>query len=423
MMEFADERNKEPIGVWNCANSAPFTELVNSFTPTHHVNRLIPDRLRLKEGQHARIYDLEAFTSRAREQRNFLRSLSKFCSGWEFTYWDSRMGCISCDFGELLGEYAETCSTGTQVSYERVTKEISTSEQRTSGLLGVFGNLPSCTFMHGSVVSFATEDETQINVAGDDGISAEDPDNELELDICICAIGIYERSKTFDTRLPGCICLKRPIAQHGNLLVTRLAIIPPNLNTLLYHIYGIADPRYQYVDMDRNLGVVAKELMRFLRSVYRARHTLSDEEISDAQWYAWQVTKICEMPFGGGVPQCGSKVFWPCAYGRDESMLEDPLIRLLNRHYAGVCQTTKKDSVDSVWIGDHNYVGAEFIGNSDRHLSYLRKLGYLEAEVEMEVLRDEEGYERLLNDYLNPRIASVVYKYKCVREVPVHLIN
>lgn len=401
-----------------------WTELVNSYTPCHHISRLIPERVRLKTGQHARIYDLETFTSRMHEQRRFLNGLSAFCNGWEFVSFDVREGVIQRDLGEYLWDYTANCTSGCHLSYERVPgiDEGFHSEQSHSGMLGVFGNLMSCTFAHAAVMSFCVEDESQLNVAGNDGEIAEDIGNAVEINICICALGRYERSKTFTSLEPGCICLKRPLAQSGTILHTKLAIIPPSIITLAHSMFGYTDARYSYLEDDKpSLNVVAKELMRFLRSIFRAFHTLNPDDVTVALYLARGITKLCQADLGGSVPQCGDPYFWPAIPRDYDSFTVDPLIATLQCRYTGTARVSRREVIDKLDFEDYNVVGAEFRGNLTRHLGLLVKLGFLEYEVEMETLSHLDGYYRLVKEYTSPP-SDIVYHFIVTREIPSYFI-
>jgi len=164
-----------------------FTALVNSNESTHHVSRLLPARIRLKTGQHLLVYDLETFTSRMSEQISYMEKLAIFCLDTEILVMDSAYGLIRKNLGEMLGDYNEICNKHGDVSYERVTgTEEFMSHQSCAGMLGVYGNLMTCTHAHGLLMMQCVEDESQVNVAGDDGAIAEDDANKLSGCLYLC---------------------------------------------------------------------------------------------------------------------------------------------------------------------------------------------------------------------------------------------
>lgn len=407
----------------------PFTDLTNCYTPTHHIHRLLPTRLRLKYGQHLRIYDLETFSSRMHEQKAFIDKLADFSRGWPFSFVDARNGVVTVDLGEQLDDYNTICNKYPSVSFERVTNNTSfLSHQNTAGMLGVFGNLMTCTLAHGILMSFCVEDETQVNVAGDDGAIAEDDDNAHLIDICICAIGVYEPSKTFTTLEAGCICLKRPLSQLGTLLERKNMIIPPSIiNIARLTDSGFSDPRYSWHDEDESdrskMRILAKELTRFLRSGYYARNLLSDEEQGAIIRLCRKVTKLCQAPVEGCLPQCGGSFYWPLIPEIDEGLVTDPLWSLCAFHYTGWVRLPRTEFYELTFDKDsYRRVGHSFEYFMTNHLSYLYKLGLVTFDVEMKIYTDEEGFSELYRTFDHRRSGRLVYSFTIVDVIPEHLI-
>jgi hypothetical protein len=363
------------------------------------------------------------------EQKAFTDDLSIFCKGWPFTYMDSRHGIVTLDFGELLSEYNSICNKYPRVSFERVTKDTSyTSHQCTAGMLGVFGNLMTCTFAHGALMSFCVEDETQVNVAGDDGAIAEDDSNRAAIDICICALGVYEPTKTFTTLEDGCICLKRPLRQIGLLLERKNMIIPPSLiNIARLTEKNFSDPRYSWHDEDLTerdkMKMVARELTRFLRSGYYSRSALSGGEMTDIIRMCRKVTAICQAPYEGCLPQCGGSFYWPLIPDIDEGLFTDPLWSLCAHHYSGMVRLPRYETEDIPFKKDNlSRIGYSFEGFMTQHLSFLYKLGLIEFEVEMKVYYEEEGFNELYRTFDRQRAGRIVYNFTIIDVIPDHLI-
>lgn len=66
---------------------------------------------------------------------------------------------------------------------------------------------------------------------------------------------------------------------------------------------------------------------------------------------------------------------------------------------------------------DYQFVaGEQWRSPSDRHLTYMEKLGYLQKEVVDEVLFGLDAYNRFFDVYENRR--PIVYEYTCLVDVP-----
>jgi hypothetical protein len=402
-----------------------FTSLVNSHPVTNHISRLQPTRLLLREGSHLRVYDLATFTSNMHEQRAFQNRLAQFCYGTTVFLVDERIGLIQRDLGDILEEYNRECVCFPAVSYERVTgDERDMTDHGTASMLGIYGNLMSCTFAHGAVMAQLVEDEDQVNIAGDDGAVDENDENEEQVDLCICALGEYERSKTFRSDEAGCICLKRPLRQSGIRLEQGLLIVPPSLTLIGFHLWGIQDPRYTFeTSPSRNgaISIVGKDLMRFLRSVHRASWRLSDEVIESAlEGLEGLNTSLWRNRYHeGGLMNCGDPYFWPAYTTVDQIRVEDPLDTLIRNRLRNSVVVAIREYVPSPNFRNVD-PGDKFYSNSTKMLSLYERLGLV---VRSDCRQEFTGMKaRLaLKEVFNPSV-PVMYEYECVAPIPEHLM-
>jgi len=184
-----------------------FTSLVNFFVPTHHVYRLRPQRLVIdpdigRGNRHFIIYDLSNFTSNMAEQRYFVRELGNYLLGVEVMVMDEREGPICKDLGALLVEYEDVCVSEPALSYERYdSTRKDPVPHGVASLLGIFGNLMTCTLAHFLIMSAVVDDTYAINIAGDDGIVPEDEYDNLPTHNAISHVGEYAIEKCF--RVPS----------------------------------------------------------------------------------------------------------------------------------------------------------------------------------------------------------------------------
>lgn len=422
----------EVYGVSLCLQDF-FGDLVDILPVCNHKTRLRPARLRMKSGQFLRIYDLEAFTSRMHEQKNLIDELALFCRGEPFTYMDVREGIITRDMGEVIWEYNNTANRAVETSYERVGEEFSTHVGRHyyASLLGIFGNLMSCTFGHAIAVLWVVGDEDKVNVAGDDAAVVVDEHIESEvLNPVVAAIGIDEETKRFRSDEAGAICLKRPIYQYGTTVEQGFLVIPPKLMMIAETFNGYSDPRYppafEQKTTTQRYTMVGKELMRFLRSVYRAESILTFEE----KFGALELTRRISELFGvtsttGHFPPCGSEYFWPAFLSDNHEAFElsvqdyfmlDPLHRLVRNHYSGFAIVNHKEELQDVELDTVRSAGQQWFSNGSRHLKLLEQLGYIEREAQTRSVEGLYGRDVLIKEYESE--VPVVYQFTCIADVP-----
>nr|WOK58268.1 MAG: hypothetical protein [Armillaria mellea ambi-like virus 4] len=407
-----------------------FTELVDIFLPTNHQTRLQPDRLFLssqydKEDPHFRIYDLSNFTSNMAEQSGCVEGLTEFMMDVEVEVVDERFGVVATDMGQLLSDYHEFCVERPTVSTERYPGSPSDGRQydgiphMVASLLGIFGNLMSCTFAHYLIVSPVVQDEDEVNIAGDDGILPEDAANPEPVRRVIDIVGTCAMEKTFRSDEEAAIALKRPIWEDLPHLRTKFNIIPPSVVRCVQCLSNkFKDPRYpplyEPYTVKEGLDIVGKDLLRFLRSAYLRRY--SDEERLDEVVAGFErlAKKLLRKNVSPGTK--GTQGYtWPVrplAY----DFLEAPPLTVLSVNYAPRYLWTALLERRPVYR-DELYVGLEFESNSSKKLKMLESFGYLEKE---EVKVELEDYQVLsfLGMLASPVVVPVVYTYSVVRDVP-----
>jgi hypothetical protein len=266
-----------------------FTDLANAFTPTNHIDRLRPERLVGstidRSDPRFYIYDLSNFTSNMSEQRGFCYALAEFFSEVLVEILDERVGFTTANLGELLYDYTVTCVDGPELSYERWDPELGhdhTVEHGIASLLGIFGNLMTCTVAHFFIMSPITQSWQEINIAGDDGIVAEDGLDNLLTQTAISIVGAHSVKKCFHGFDVCAICLKRPFIQTFPTCYLLNLVIPPTLITILTYCLGEnVDTRYTFIGVEdlsreKRIGTIGKDLLRFLTSAFNAQVPVED---------------------------------------------------------------------------------------------------------------------------------------------------
>jgi hypothetical protein len=364
-----------------------FTDLANVFTPTNHDYRLRPERLRGLYGQTGDffIYDLSNFTSNMNEQKYFVEHLSEFFKGVEVDVLDEEKGFVTHDLGDLLSAYCDTCVFGPLLSLEREPNHRNDHTLYPHGiasLLGIFGNLMTCTVAHYLIISPTTEGTESQNIAGDDGAKDEDAANNFESRTAISLVGCYAPDKCFKGSDPCAICLKRPLLQLYPSVTLMDNIVPPSLVTTVAYLLGQnPDSRYSFMGLEsmtlhRRVSVIGKDLYRFLTSCFQKQY---HDTMAIAQVYHGFTQLVKKFLLKDLKPSL-TPYFWPL----------DPLLYEFGRDHPGLVLLCMKSEVLFQEIpvqrvqpcieeelrnpGDAHWC------NSDGRLKLLETLGYVTKE-------------------------------------------
>jgi hypothetical protein len=414
-----------------------FTTLVNSFPSFNHNTRLRPSRLVVPstgqiddEDVHWRIYDLSSFTSNCCAQRRFVEELAYFCKGVDVICVDEREGPQLTDLGDLLYTYYTNCVLEPQVSLERFDPELRefSFEHEVASMLGIFGNLMTCTFAHGVIVGMSTPDvegNEQYNCAGDDGLVPERLSTGYSIDAGIRLVGSYEPEKSFRGDDPEPVCLKRPFIEEFPSPSLRLNIIPPTLATVCHALdVGYRDPRYSFFDVDHlswidRVDIVSKDLLRFLRSAYRCGYRDSARLSHIFRGFAKMVKRYTGWIPTPGLRIPGSRPFWPVDPEGYEFCDISPIHVLLLYYAPPLIRIRKVETVADVSL-QYEESGSEFEGNQTKRLRLLEMLGYVEKEEVLEDVTDITRallLERILLD-LPDTYEPTVYTFRILKDIP-----
>jgi len=398
--------------------------LCDFLPPTERFSRVNPHRIILSSPHsHAYIYDLTSFTSNMHEQRHFLSSLSSYCRGHTVRILDAVEGVIEKDLGELLNEYNEM-NTEPQYSSTKLLGKDLVLSHHIAGFLGVFGNLASCTFLHGAVVSQLVASFSQLGVAGDDGCI--ESSDDYTTFFVIRLLGLMEDSKVYSTDESGNqVYLKRPIRQVGSRLFSDSFA----LYSMIEHLFEEDDkrffpfPRSKY---DRK-GSLASSIVAYLFSLTRILLDLDQKE--RILRFLTGVYEHANFPVWGNVPQIhidhhsyigklpGGIVPTICL----ESIGVDPMEFTIKSLYSGVAVLPDR-TMDKIPIDyDELFLGSSFVSTGSPILSYYKKLGFVELDQEEVVITGEDGLRALLK-YYSPSKDYPVYNVHVISEIPDHLL-
>jgi hypothetical protein len=152
---------------------AIFNVLVDSLPVTHRFERFFTTSMHIDPDEVLMIYDYESFTSLLDEIRNFTAALADFLRGYEVEIIDTFQGIVITDLGDMMDQFNQACNQSPEFdSSGAIWDKTSRGEDpvlinHTCGMLGVPGNISSCTLLHGIHLIHVVRSLT-CKVVGDD---------------------------------------------------------------------------------------------------------------------------------------------------------------------------------------------------------------------------------------------------------------
>lgn len=264
-----------------------FNTLVDSLPVTHRFERFFLNQ-ELADAELLFIYDYESFTSRLHEVVNFVEALAVLGTGVQVTIVDTYGGPTIQDLGGMLREYNEMCQHSPLFDAARVTESPHEREyflRHNCGMLGVPGNISSCTLLHGIHLSIILG-TLKWKAVGDDAIGAGIVDSRRDLHSCLSNIGILSEAKMeywkavgdegFDRDDTTWQYIKRPIDRVINQIFSKHQIVFPPVAILLDWMdkfHSVSRVESEYLRMKK----VANMLLAFARQ-FQDRDLLEGEE-------------------------------------------------------------------------------------------------------------------------------------------------
>nr|WMV69883.1 MAG: putative RNA-dependent RNA polymerase [Downy mildew lesion associated ambivirus 1] len=398
-----------------------FNNLCDLLPPTERYARVNTRRLVLSSpDSHAIIYDLTSFTSNMHEQRHFLDRLASYCRGNVVRILDTIEGVIEADLGDLIMRYNDLNKNPTYSSDKLIGKGI-LLDHHIAGFLGVYGNLATCTFLHGAVMSCVVDSFQQIGIAGDDGIV--DSYDDWITNFAIRLLGVMEESKGYSTNDTGNqVYLKRPVKQVG----TRIYSESFALYSMFEHLFEEDDRRFFKAPRSRieRKKSLASSLVAYLRSI--SSLVISEDEQSQIRAFLEMVYKRAQFPEYGYVPylhvEFGShqKALPSVLIPSLDAIGHDPIEYTIKSLYNGCVVLPYRSSERIAFDSGMLYAGAEFECTGDRWLAFYRKMGFVEITQGNVLYVGEEGLDRLLEVYIvGDRYP--VYNVSVIHDVPTQL--
>lgn len=282
-----------------------FNRLCDNFPPTNRHSRVNPRRLSCASGKHFLFYDLTTFTSSCINQRDFIRFLARLGADVPVITSSYGEGPSETTLGMVLEEYALYAN---EFMRWHMTEKDWEGDHGVAGFLGVLGNIASCTFLHGAVLSMLVDSEGDCGCAGDDAVAS--TDNERRIDRGISTIGDYQEDKVYrlipefpPTIQSDCLYLKRRtfLSESGNLAQLHY-FQPPSPLHPKYRKDESYSSRYRQELKGQNHEILSRVIASITQS-FKSAVRLSEEHLSTARSYLTSFYHSLSLSRTGYVPQ------------------------------------------------------------------------------------------------------------------------
>jgi hypothetical protein len=397
---------------------AIFNTILESFPEVAKVDRYLEPSIIIAPNETSVIYDYESFTSSLEEIKNFTAQLALFMGEVEVTIIDSESGPMQTTVGEILWQYNLDCNTYAEFDAEKLVRSLEFRQLfHTCGMLGVPGNISSCTLLHGILIRFIAGIGKGRSV-GDDGKMYVDlgADHQLGLDQLfrhIQTIGRLQPTKVFDFKhydiefdqieAYSYQFIKLPYRRIDCRMLSGTLYVLPNPFILLafqdkYHVHDKSPE-------SERLKKYGKGLARFLM-----KFTDEDQDIIEAD----------EARIHSMISATRSQFYKRFVHGNPTlprfkhflRNLDGPEVELA-KFDIGEFILAKYDLDDEIYMQEEiideskglGYAGEEWLVGASSLLSWMQCLGYVEARDRYIVMTRR----RFGDDYLK-EVFQAVYK-------------
>jgi len=397
-----------------------FNVLLDFFPFVHRQNRHNPPESELETNELLIIYDFSSFTSRLDELAHFIEDLARFFSGTIVQLVDTREGIVNKDLGELLMEYNQEINRYAECDITQILaiEGDNLVFNHTTGMLGVPGNISSCTLLHGIFTAYLTGSVTKSKCVGDDAKlyidrNAEEVTRDLQQfgEIAKDKAETWQRGVFDDSETWAYV--KRPIARLPlNRVVTGHLLIFPTLDTLC----NLEDDGFHRFIPDQETPV--KRIIRLIRQWNRllVQLWILDIDYSDQDrnlLYLFQKTVLF------AIRRLSLKLKRPhfeILYRlQPETFGEDPrkiFVDMLS--YDEELLLPEFNPVQPEYYG---YEDEEFEGRKTRMLALLERLGYVRSSLKLVRYRKGQVPDSFLQIILQGSF-PLCYDFVVLRDFP-----
>lgn len=378
-----------------------FNSLVDALSITHRRYRYQLSTLdRISKDDLIMIYDYSSFTSNLQEIRRFTQVLANRFRGIRIPVLDGHTGVVEKDLGDIIEDYNESCNTFPEVDASELLHVEDLVFNHGAGMLGVPGNIASCTLLHGIHLAVIVGAITRGKVVGDDAIGIflkKDGWQRETIYEAVSALGdiAFEKMEIWNEEdseglLDSWDYCKRPFIRLGERIIQGELPVFPTLN----YAMGMSCSHHT-TRMSSEYSTRRKYINQHNRLLETLSQTFSitDEEREIVRAFSIAAFDYHGLRRNGGYDFSTNYVYGPVFaedYSFDsfmKSLAPGTIIRI------PVTYTPEKP--------ESYRVCTEFAAKSDSVITYAAKVGYL---------RDTSEYEyRLRMDFPDD------YDFECIR--------
>lgn len=268
-----------------------FNVFVDAFPMTHRFTRFFTTSVQGSPLETAGIYDYSSFTSLLNEIRNWTSALADFCHGTPVTIVDTSSGIVTLDLGDMVRDFNNACNLFPQFDVSGIAKVFDPDEEElirthTCGMLGVAGNISSCTLVHGLHLAVLLGSLEKSKVVGDDAfywkLLSKAMRQELAQDlssigrISLPKMEFWPPPSGEDTEDRAWHYVKRPIERFEDHIITGKQVVWPSYMTLLGRtdsLHTVRTPDSLYTELKRFSSMMLSFVLQL------SRYELSQVEI------------------------------------------------------------------------------------------------------------------------------------------------
>jgi hypothetical protein len=374
------------------------------------------------------VYDYSSFTSSLTESTRFIYALADFYDDVECEILDTRLGFVTTSIGDLLRSYAQECATFPEFDVARLLpcEGLVSIRQHNCGMLGVPGNLASCTILHAVHLMYLAGSMSSVRCVGDDGLAIV-PGVDVESFVDgVNNLGDVAKEKAEfwiprelpppDWRQEAWHYVKRPIYRVHDTFIQGALFIFPSLEFTLdlsdqYHRSAtIGMSKYE-----RKRRAI-RQFMRLWSDLSSNKPSVSDLAISILDDFGHLFYITLELPFGGGVDKgypFGRQLLVP-PRPTGEGWFEDPYqVQLDSLRGQSICVPAMRGFDDRV-----PDVSQSFVSRSSPILSILESLGVVRKErLVLEEIRLDFGMDAVSLIFLKGEYAYS-WEYHVLEQPP-----
>jgi len=375
-----------------------FNDILDCFDVVHRFNRYeLPEDRTLDHSDTLIIYDYSSFTSRLEEVLEFTRALADFYHDVDIVLVDTFTGPRKVSLRDLLLEYTAHCNESSVFDAARVFQAVEPFlVHHTAGMLGVPGNISSCTLLHGVHLCVLLSSCHRGRCVGDDALAClPNGIKESVRDAFIAGVnnlGDVEISKFSiwefddDPDESAWHFLKRPLTRVSAAIQKGEVLIWPSIANIL----SLEDEFHTVVRptlLQRRKTFIAQWCRLLDRLHLLHSDTVTAQDIAILVWFQNGSFRRLELRNGGYVrfdDSRGQSLLVPRRMSTEDFHLDWRRYTFdWFRSSGEIIELPSSWELQERWFG---YAEERFASRMTPILSLLERLGYLEKSIALEIV-------------------------------------